>query len=395
VVLPRRPCSRRLPDGNRLSVGGEHRSGPGEGGPPLAPGRRPDLPSLRPDPPAISSVPLSAVVPPPSPPQAFRLDLALANLGTALSRRVTGRISAEVDVRLAHDADALVARARALARQFAADGLARDRLLLRIPSTLEGAQAIRALQDEGLACHAIFCYSFAQAEAVAGFGGAEVVQYGLSRVRDWHRKYPNVPRRVSLCREGNRAPSWTVFSRIPTTRLPSPHPQLSHTRRDPHGPREDSGYASDVDPAALVLDDIWALCAGRLDGKARVIVSGVRTRKDALSVAGVDYLIAPSNVLEELARTPTREGYNDGMGGLSSDEQGGGVTRALSRPAARARASALPPCPHTGPNGFDSKAFNKTISKAGADLLRESLERHVKHVEDLTRGMAEYATKRG
>lgn len=67
--------------------------------------------------------------------------------------------------------------------------------------------------------------------------------------------------------------------------------------------------------------------------KTRLIVSGVRTREDALAVAGADYILAPAAVVEELRSMGTTAGYNDGLSGVSS---GGGVVRRLDPEAAQA-----------------------------------------------------------
>lgn len=72
------------------------------------------------------------------------------NIGTLLTRSVTGRISTEVDPRLAYDAKALAERARALVRLYRQAGVAPDRLLLRVPATWQGIQAIKALEVSGI-----------------------------------------------------------------------------------------------------------------------------------------------------------------------------------------------------------------------------------------------------
>jgi transaldolase len=256
-------------------------------------------------------------------------DKALVNVGALFAERVSGRVSTEVDSRCAHDAAAMVARGKGLVEEYEAMGVPRDRVLLRLPATWEGVEAARALEAAGLRTHVILVASFTQAAAAAQ-AGAAVVQPNAGHLGDWFRAHPNAI-------------------------------------RDPRGPREDSGYASSVHPGIELSKRIWAYCKTRHPG-TKVMVSGVRSREDALALCGVDYIVAGPRVLDALAATPTRAGYNDGLvGAVSSDEDG--VAPLTAAAAAAYAFDAVDDAPVT------KQLFEEGLGATGRDVLKEGVAR--------------------
>lgn len=73
--------------------------------------------------------------------------LAVA-VGAELAGLVPGRVSTEVDADLSFDTSATVAKARALIAAYAARGIGRERVLIKIAATWEGIAAARVLQAE-------------------------------------------------------------------------------------------------------------------------------------------------------------------------------------------------------------------------------------------------------
>ena len=63
------------------------------------------------------------------------------------------------------------------------------------------------------------------------------------------------------------------------------------------------------------------------------MASGIRTKDDVLALCGVDYLVVPNKVLQDLSASPTVVGYNDGLHALDTNEEGS--TAALSMESAR------------------------------------------------------------
>jgi transaldolase len=88
----------------------------------------------------------------------------------AASGGVDGRVSIEVDPRLAHDTEGTVAQARELWRE-----IDRPNLLVKIPATMAGLPAIRAAIAEGVSVNVTLIFSLERYRAVmeAYIGGLE------------------------------------------------------------------------------------------------------------------------------------------------------------------------------------------------------------------------------
>jgi len=112
--------------------------------------------------------------------------LAVA-FGTELAGIVPGRVSTEVDADLSFDTPAMVETARAIIGAYAARGVGRERILIKLASTWEGIQAARALQHEGIRCNMTLLLAFCQAVA-CGDAGAQLISPFVGRIYDWHKK---------------------------------------------------------------------------------------------------------------------------------------------------------------------------------------------------------------
>ena len=114
-------------------------------------------------------------------------DRLAVNFGAELTRIVPGRVSTEVDADLSFDTAATIAKARALIADYAGRGVARERILIKIAATWEGAQAAAALQKEGIDCNLTLIFSLTQAVACAD-AKAFLVSPFVGRIFDWHVK---------------------------------------------------------------------------------------------------------------------------------------------------------------------------------------------------------------
>jgi transaldolase len=114
-------------------------------------------------------------------------DRLAINFGAALTKIVPGRVSTEVDADLSFDTEATIAKARSLIAAYEARGVKRDRILIKIASTWEGAQAAAVLQREGVDCNMTLIFSLAQAVACAN-GKAFLISPFVGRILDWHVK---------------------------------------------------------------------------------------------------------------------------------------------------------------------------------------------------------------
>jgi transaldolase len=107
---------------------------------------------------------------------------AIVNVGGDLVKLVPGRVSTEVDARLAYDTNGIIRKVHDLLRLYNEIDVPHDRLLFKIPATWQGIEAARLLESEGIQTHMTFVYSFAQA-AAASQAGASVIQIFVGRLR--------------------------------------------------------------------------------------------------------------------------------------------------------------------------------------------------------------------
>ena len=114
-------------------------------------------------------------------------DRLAVNFGAELTRIVPGRVSTEVDADLSFDTPATIAKARALIADYASRGVPRERILIKIAATWEGAQAAAVLQKEGIDCNLTLIFSIAQALACAD-AHAFLISPFVGRILDWHVK---------------------------------------------------------------------------------------------------------------------------------------------------------------------------------------------------------------
>ena len=114
-------------------------------------------------------------------------DELLVRFGVEILKIVPGRVSTEIDARLAFDCAASVARAHRIIAHYEAAGIQRERILIKLASTWEGIQAARILQHEGVNCNMTLLFSFSQAVA-CGEASAQLISPFVGRIYDWHKK---------------------------------------------------------------------------------------------------------------------------------------------------------------------------------------------------------------
>ena len=93
------------------------------------------------------------------------VDQVLIRFGLEILKIVPGRVSTEVDARLSFDTQATIAKARELIALYAAAGIGKDRVLIKIASTWEGIQA-----------------------AACAEGGITLISPFVGRILDWYKK---------------------------------------------------------------------------------------------------------------------------------------------------------------------------------------------------------------
>lgn len=107
-------------------------------------------------------------------------------IGCEILKIVPGRVSTEVDARLSFDTEASIAKAHKLIDLYAAQGIKKERVLIKLASTWEGIRAARTLEKEGINCNLTLLFSFAQAAACAD-AGAFLISPFVGRILDWYK----------------------------------------------------------------------------------------------------------------------------------------------------------------------------------------------------------------
>jgi len=115
------------------------------------------------------------------------IDHLLIAFGTEILSIIPGRVSTEVDARLSFDTAATIAKGEELIRLYAAAGIPRERVLIKIASSWEGIRAAEVLQRQGIHCNMTLLFSLAQAVACAE-AGAQLISPFVGRIYDWYKK---------------------------------------------------------------------------------------------------------------------------------------------------------------------------------------------------------------
>lgn len=114
------------------------------------------------------------------------IDDLLTIFGEKILQIVPGRVSTEVDARLSFDTEATIGKARKLIGLYAARNVPRERILIKIASTWEGARAAEVLQKEGINCNLTLLFSLPQAIACAE-ARVRLISPFVGRIYDWYK----------------------------------------------------------------------------------------------------------------------------------------------------------------------------------------------------------------
>jgi transaldolase len=117
---------------------------------------------------------------------AHTLDDLLILFGVEILKIVPGRVSTETDANMSFDTAALVAKGRRFIELYKAQGIPRERILIKIASTWEGIRAAEILQREGINCNLTLLFSLAQAVACAE-AKVKLISPFVGRIMDWYK----------------------------------------------------------------------------------------------------------------------------------------------------------------------------------------------------------------
>lgn len=114
-------------------------------------------------------------------------DRLIVAMGVRILEHVPGRVSTEVSARLSFSRDASLEKGLRLARLYEAEGVGRERILIKLAATWEGIRAAELLEQEGIQCNLTLIFSVEQARACAE-AGVFLVSPFVGRILDWYRK---------------------------------------------------------------------------------------------------------------------------------------------------------------------------------------------------------------
>lgn len=114
------------------------------------------------------------------------IDDLLIAFGCEILKIVPGRVSTEVDARLSFDTAATVEKARYLIGLYEKAGISRERILIKIASTWEGARAAEICEKEGIHCNLTLMFSLPQAIACAE-AGVTLISPFVGRIYDYFK----------------------------------------------------------------------------------------------------------------------------------------------------------------------------------------------------------------
>lgn len=115
------------------------------------------------------------------------IDKLFVNFGAEILKVVPGRVSTEVDAILSYDMEGSLKKARNLIKLYEEVGVPKERILIKLASTWEGAQASKVLEKEGIHTNMTLMFSLVQAIACAD-AEATLISPFVGRILDWNKK---------------------------------------------------------------------------------------------------------------------------------------------------------------------------------------------------------------
>lgn len=123
--------------------------------------------------------------------KSLMMDKLFVNFGVAILKIVPGRVSTEVDARLSFDVQGSIDKAHSLIKLYKEMGIPQERVLIKLASTWEGAQACKQLESEGIHCNMTLMFSLAQA-IICAEAKATLISPFVGRILDWYKKAEGV-----------------------------------------------------------------------------------------------------------------------------------------------------------------------------------------------------------
>jgi len=114
-------------------------------------------------------------------------DRLAVSFGLKILEIIPGRVSTEVDARLSYDMEGSIAKGREIIEQYEAQGISKERILIKLASTWEGIKAAEVLEKEGIHCNLTLLFGLHQAIACAE-ADITLISPFVGRILDWYKK---------------------------------------------------------------------------------------------------------------------------------------------------------------------------------------------------------------
>lgn len=189
--------------------------------------------------------------------RSLMMDRLFVNFGKEILKLIPGRVSTEVDARLSFDVEGSIKKAHSLIELYKSLGIDKERILIKLASTWEGAQAAKQLEKEGIHCNMTLLFSLPQA-IICAESKATLISPFVGRILDWYKKSENV-----------------------------------------------AGYPPEKDPGVLSVTEIYHYFK-KFDYKTQIMGASFRNTEEILQLAGCDLLTIAPNLLDELQSSTTK-----------------------------------------------------------------------------------------
>lgn len=183
--------------------------------------------------------------------RSLMMDKLFVNFGKEILKLIPGRVSTEVDARLSFDVEGSIRKAHSLINMYAAEGIAKERILIKLASTWEGAMAAKELEKQGIHCNMTLLFSLPQAILCAE-AKATLISPFVGRILDWYKKSQGV-----------------------------------------------ASYPPAEDPGVISVTEIYHYFK-KFDYKTQIMGASFRNSDEILELAGCDLLTIAPSLLEEL-----------------------------------------------------------------------------------------------
>jgi transaldolase len=182
------------------------------------------------------------------------MDKLFVNFGVAILKLIPGRVSTEVDARLSFDIEGSIQKAHHLIDLYKKAGIPKERVLIKLASTWEGAVAAKMLKKEGIHCNMTLLFSMAQA-IICGDAEVTLISPFVGRILDWYKKSEGV-----------------------------------------------SSYAPEKDPGVISVTEIYNYYK-KFGITTQIMGASFRNTDEILELAGCDLLTIAPSLLEELSQS--------------------------------------------------------------------------------------------